>query len=481
MKSLTLLIVLVLASCATQGPTADTSTSELQKEEALVTEEEQEMIDISGNWKGNLVVGSRKIPFVFRVIVNEDGNLAATLDSPSENISGIPVESVTTEGNTVVFSLPITAAKFEAVFEAESDRLIGKWLQRGATIDLVVERFEGTDVTRKPQDPIPPYPYNSVEAAFRNEGAEITLKGTVTFPKGSGPFPGVVLISGSGQQNRDEEVFGHKPFLVLADALTRAGIVVLRYDDRGAGESEGLEILAESTTEDFAGDALSAYRFLSSLTGIDKEKIGMIGHSEGGMIAPTLASQNPEIAFIVLLAGPGVKGSDLILAQSIAFLKASGMSEDAINIVADLNSRVYNTILETPDNEAAKPVVTSILKEAGLSQTQIDGQLPALLSPAYRYILAYDPVPALSSLTIPVLALNGTLDLQVPYEANLRGIEDALESAPTNAYRIEALPGLNHLFQTATTGLVSEYGQIEETFSPVALDIITNWIVEVIR
>ena len=473
-----LLVLVCLIGCATAQRTAD----EAIDADGVVSqyeEESSEMIEIAGQWKGDLVVGSRKIPFVFHLELDADGDYSASLDSPSEGVYRIPVKSVSIDGREVVFALPVTSAEYVATLDDTGEVLSGTWKQRGASIDLVVERQSDVAETRRPQEPVPPFPYNSVDAVFRNEEAGIILRGTVTFPDGPGPFPGVVLITGSGQQNRDEEIFGHKPFLVLADALTRAGIAVLRYDDRGAGESEGVESLADATSEDFAGDAMSAFQFLRELVGIDRDRIGLIGHSEGGMIAPGLAAISPEVAFVVLLAAPGFPGAELTAMQSVAILEASAVAESMIKVLDEANRRIYRTVLDNPDNDVAAEKVTEIMKGLGMNQAQIDAQLAGLLSPWYRYYLAYDPIPALESLDVPVLALTGTLDLQVPHEPNLEAIKTALAAAPTTLYRVEALDGLNHLFQTAETGLVEEYGQIDETFAPSALDIVVDWVVEV--
>jgi uncharacterized protein len=474
-------LALVLTSCATVDNSNTISGPVEVGENGRVVESESEMIDIAGTWKGVLTAGAREIPLVLNVSLSDDGAYNATLDSPTEGVFGIPVESVTVDGLNVIFALPVTAAEYEAVYDVDADHMSGKWKQGGASLDLMVERSEVEVIARKPQEPVPPFPYKISEVAFQNKEAGITLGGTITFPDGPGPFPGVVLISGSGQQDRDEEVFGHRPFLVLADRLTRAGIAVLRYDDRGVGASEGAETLAQSTSVDFGKDAYAAHKLLRSLPGIDQDKIGLIGHSEGGLIAPALASQYPEIAFIVLLAGPGLPGAEVIASQSAAILKASGAPETTIRAVDDANRRVYKAILENPNNADAAEAVATIMKGVGVSQAQIDEQLEVLLSPWYRFFLAYDPIPALESLEIPVLALNGTLDLQVPFEANLAAISTALESAPTESFRTEALDGLNHLFQTASTGLVAEYALLEETFSPVALELVAEWITDATR
>jgi hypothetical protein len=284
----------------------------------------------------------------------------------------------------------------------------------------------------------------------------------------------VVLISGSGQQNRDEEIFGHKPFLVLADHLSRRGIAVLRYDDRGVGQSKG--DLASATSEDFAADAWAVWQAVSSRPDIDPRRVGLLGHSEGGLIAPMLAAAHPEIAFVVMLAGPGVTGEQVIIRQAAAIMKASGVSDDAIAANTALQQQAFAILRE----EASLPRILERLSAIPASgpKESMEAAVKQWSSPWFRFFLTYDPAPALTKVRCPVLALAGELDLQVLPAQNLPAIDAALVRGANQRHTVLELPGLNHLFQSARTGLPGEYGQIEETMAPAALDKITIWIQE---
>ncbi len=336
----------------------------------------------------------------------------------------------------------------------------------------MLKKVEKLSRPNRPQEPKPPFPYRSEDVAIVNAAGKAVLAGTVTIPEGKGPFPAVVLISGSGLQNRDEELMGHKPFLVLADYLTRHGIAVLRYDDRGFGKSTG--DAAAATSEDFAGDALAAWQVLRARPEIDPRRVGLLGHSEGGLIAPLLASRTPGVAFVVMLAGPGVTGEAVMLAQGVAILKANGAPDSAIATNTSLQRQVFAILREESDQARIVERLSAIPvpgpKEASAALVKQSS------SPWLRFFVRYDPAPALAKLTCPVLALGGELDLQVLADQNLPAIEAALKRGGNKDYTVLRLPGLNHLFQTCKTGTPAEYAKIEETMSPVALDMIATWI-----
>jgi hypothetical protein len=307
--------------------------------------------------------------------------------------------------------------------------------------------------------------------AIVNAPGQAVLDGTLTVPEGKGPFPAVVLITGSGAQNRDEEIFGHKPFLVLADHLTRRGIAVLRYDDRGVGKSTGS--FASATSEDFASDAWAAWQTLSARPGIDPKRTGLVGHSEGGIIAPMLAAAHPEIAFVVMLAGTGVTGEQVMLAQAAAIMKASGATDAAIASYTGLQKQIFTVLREETSMARIAERLSAIpagSKEASAALVKQSA------SPWLRFFATYDPAPALAKVRCPVLAIAGGLDLQVLPDQNVPAIEAALKQGGNTDYTVRRLPGLNHLLQTARTGLPAEYAQIEETMAPAALDAITAWI-----
>jgi pimeloyl-ACP methyl ester carboxylesterase len=339
---------------------------------------------------------------------------------------------------------------------------------------------------RRPQTPKPPFPYKVIDVSYPNERGGVTLAGTLTEPDGTGPFPAVILISGSGAQNRDETLFEHRPFLVLADTLSRKGVAVLRVDDRGVGGSSGS--IARSTSDDFAGDVLAGVAYLRSRGEIDGARIGLIGHSEGGIIAPMAATRDPRIAFVVLLAGTGLPGEDILYLQGQLILKATGADEVALARQRDLQKSLFSILKSETDEKAAetkmqhafKAMIDALpedqRKELAGAQGLIEAQLKMVRSPWFRYFLTYDPRPTLGKVRCPVLALVGEKDLQVPPKENLSQIEATLKAGGNSKVTVMELPGLNHLFQTCKTGSPAEYAQIEETLAPSALGKIADWI-----
>ena len=341
-------------------------------------------------------------------------------------------------------------------------------------------------VVNRPQEPKPPFPYKSEEVTFHNDKSNIDLAGTLTIPEGKGPFPAVVLVTGSGPQDRDEALMGHKPFLVIADYLTRKGIAVLRYDDRGIAKSKGN--FSAGTTYDFADDAEAGLTWLKKQTLIDVKHVGLAGHSEGGLIAPIVASRNKEVNFIILLAGPGISGLDILVAQSALISEKSGIRPEEIEKTSKVNKAIYDVILTEKDNtkattEAKKIMVDAINSDPSVSETvkaeqikTLDAKIAPLVTPWFRTFLELNPKQYLLKTKCPVLALNGTKDLQVPYKADLDAIDKYLTQAGNKHYTIMKIEGVNHLFQHANTGLPTEYSTIEETFAPEALKAMSDFI-----
>lgn len=439
---------------------------------------------LKGIWTGTLNISTLELRVVFN-ISREKGKYKATMDSPDQGAKDIPVDEIIIKGKKATFKLNIANAKFVGEFNEDSTQIIGKWIQGPNTIPLTLTKTEKKILLERPQEPKPPYPYNVEDVVFKNEKDNINLAGTLTLPKGNGPFKAAILITGSGPQNRDEELLSHKPFWVIADYLTRNGIAVLRYDDRGTAKSEG--DFATATSLDFVVDAMAAVEYLKTRKEIDANKIGLIGHSEGGLIAPIVATKTSDVVYIVLLAGPGLPGSDIITLQAELIARASGESEENIKIGKDFNTKVFNKINSSTDDKELKDnldkmfsefydgLPTSEQKKMGSKDTFLKREV-VLLSPWFRYFLKYDPRPTLEKVTCPVLALNGEKDLQVPPKEDLMEIEKALKKGGNKNYKIVELPGLNHLFQTAVTGSPSEYNKITETFSPTVLKIIGDWI-----
>lgn len=421
-----------------------------------------------GIWEGTIPVGGRPIRLVFKVTKPATGPIVATFASPDQ---GSPEFSVTRLGfkdSAVRFTVPDIQGGFEGKLDAAGTAISGSFTQGGVTQPLVLKKTDKAAVANRPQEPKPPFPYQQVEVSYRNAKAGITLAGTLAIPQTPrpAPFPAVLLITGSGAQDRDESLLGHKPFLVLSDHLVRKGIAVLRVDDRGVGASTGS--METATTEDFAGDVMAGIEFLKGRKEIDATRIGLIGHSEGGVIAPMVASQSHDVAFIVLLAGPGVTGEEILYEQEELIQKAAGASAAELAASRAIQEKYYAVLKSGAD----RPTMETKLRALGNPQPE------AILSNWFRFFLTYDPRPALQKTKCPVLAIGGERDLQVPARENLAAIEAALKAGKNPDYKAVALPNLNHLFQTSKTGAPSEYGSIEETMSPIALNLVSDWIVQ---
>jgi len=452
----------------------------------------QQEKELSGIWEGNLTISAAvELPIVFRFEKNDAGGYECKMDSPSQGAKDIPTESVTLINDSVIVDVKVVNGSFEGIISWETSEIIGKWNQGGQSFDLTLNKVEKATTVNRPQEPKEPFPYNSEDVFFENKTDKIFLAGTLTFPKEGKKFPAAVLISGSGPQNRNEELLGHKPFLVLSDHLTRNGYAVLRFDDRGVGESEG--DFKSATTEDFAKDVLAAVEYLKTRNEIDHRRIGLIGHSEGGIIAPMAAIQNDEIAFIVLLAGTGLPGEEILYLQSRLIEEASGTPEEDITRSLEFSSVIYDAIKKSGDFVVAEKRIKEYFwreymemsdedkQKIGDPEVFLNMQLRVALTPWFKFFLTYDPAPALEKVKCPVLAIIGEKDLQVPPKENLPAIKEALKKGGNKNYTVKELPGLNHLFQTAETGSPIEYAKIEETMSPLALDTITNWLKEHIK
>lgn len=424
----------------------------------------------AGIWLGTLDLGPKKLRLAVTLTPN-----GGTLNSLDQNSGELPLTEVSFVEGKLKFGLPQLGASYEGVLA--NDTITGTFHQRGLNLPLTFARVDALPVAKRPQEPKKPYPYDEVEVSIAN--GEVTLAGTLTLSRTKPPFPAVVLISGSGPQDRDETIFGHKPFLVLADHLTRRGIAVLRVDDRGAGKSTGNR--AASTTDDYASDVLACVNFLRARKDIGK--IGLIGHSEGGLIAPLVANRSKDVAFLVSLGAPGIPGEQLILRQAESMAKSMGANESEVTRLLSLQRQVLAAAKETSEEQALRAKLQEIMTKAlaDLSDEErqvfasmgemVNAQIKRLNSPWYRWFLAYDPRPALQKVRVPMLAINGAKDIQVDAKENLAAIRAAVPHAKT----VE-LPGVNHLLQTAPTGTLAEYATIEETIAPAALELIFKWI-----
>ena len=445
--------------------------------------------DLAGIWLGMLDTGAIELRLIARISKDSQGAYSGVLDSVDQGAAGLKIDSFQVSENSVRLELKRPPAVFAGKFNESRSEIEGEWRQGGGSLPLTLHRQREEPQLGRPQDPTKPYPYKEEEVTFRNEPAGLNFAGTLTTPQGEGPHPAVVLLSGSGAQDRNEAIVGHRPFLVLADHLTRQGIAVLRFDDRGVGGSEG--DVTSATTRDFAGDALAAVAFLKSRPEVDTARIGLIGHSEGALVGPLAAVESEDIAFLVLLAAPGLPGEEIIYLQSAALVRVMGADEEAIAASRESQQRMFAIVKAEPDNEKARQRLEALQKEmlqrmtadqrkaAGLSEeSPIGEQAQMLLTPWFRFFLTYDPVPTLAKVKRPVLVIIGENDLQVPPAENLPRIEQALRRGGNTDFRVMRLARLNHLLQTSRTGLPLEYAQIEETIAPAALEAISGWIRE---
>jgi uncharacterized protein len=440
---------------------------------------------LEGTWLGTLKVSAIELRVVFNLRAQPDDSLTGTLDSPDQGAAGIPISRIGVENERVTVEVKTVGGRYEGTLNADRSEMSGKWAQGGASLDLVLKRVKEVPKAVRPQEPQRPYPYLDEEVTFPNAKAGFTLAGTLTMPRAGGPFPAVILITGSGQQDRDETVFGHRPFLILADHLTRRGIAVLRVDDRGVGGSQG--DASQVTSEDFAEDVLAGVAYLKTRKEIDPKWIGLIGHSEGGIIGPIVATRSSDVAFIVLLAGPGVPGDVIVEKQIAGLLRAAGADQADIDAAIRNQRRVYEVIKTESDPNLVQEKIRKIIQESleALGEPQkkalqssdaLEVQARGAASKWFRFFITHDPRAVLRQVKCPVLALNGQLDTQVLPQDNLPAIEQALREGGNPDFTVKELPGLNHLFQTAQTGNLDEYAKIEETMSPIALETVASWI-----
>jgi len=431
---------------------------------------------LTGDWTGT--VGP--IEFTAHLTDPASGPRTATLDIPSQHAQGLVLQ-FTAPADSVYLRLHQPAAQFAGRRSADGQHLEGEWQQSLRSFPLTLTRAGAAKPAgpNRPQTPQPPFPYQSADVTFKNEKAGITLAGTYTVPADKGPFPAVVLLTGSGPEDRNETILGHQPFAVLADYLTRHGIAVLRFDDRGVGQSGGTQ--RGMTSADYTTDAQTALTWLRAQPGIRRDKVGLVGHSEGGTAAigaAILQAGAPD--FLVLLAAPGIAGDELIVQQSVALARLK--IKDPVQLAAlEKQQRSMTQIIQkTPDDAQARSLLVALYNPTNnpAAATALESQLAVATSPDYRHLLADRPAQTLAKVHCPVLALGGSKDLQVPATANLAATAAALKTAGNHDVTTKELPGLNHLFQTANTGGVDEYGTIEETFAPGALAIIGDWIAQ---
>ncbi len=449
--------------------------------------------NIEGDWQGRLAVGTTSLRLVFH-IKNEGGNYSATMDSPDQGAKSIPFNSVQVKGDSLLMELKAIGGRLSGRLTSDTT-FSGQWFQ-GTSFPLDLKKVSaGETVTelKRPQTPKPPFPYKSEDVVYFNKSKSIQYGATITSPGGSGPFPAIIFITGSGQQNRDEELFGHKPFAVLADYLTSKGYVVMRVDDRGVGQTTG--DVKNATSKDFASDVMVGLDYLKGLPQVAKTKLGLLGHSEGGMIAQIVSAQRSDVAFVVSLAGPGQRIDELMLDQAKAVMQSAGTSKKIIDDYNSLQKRLVPAIITATSDSTAKTVAKKIIadwkqKMPGDSvlplmqitdEKDVEDMTDLFRTPWYSYFLKYNPAPYIQKMKGKVLVLNGEKDIQVAAGPNLVGWKTSLAKSGVKTYDVTELKGLNHLFQHCTKCTVAEYGELEETMAPEALEAISTWLEKNVR
>lgn len=426
---------------------------------------------------GSVAVPGMELPFAVALTRAGEG-YAGKITIPAQGVRDVPLADVVVTPAQIAFAIAQVGAKWSITRDAKGEPDVCKFEQGPAKLDCGVERIDAAryaalSTPARPQEPKPPFDYDVVEVAYDNTAAKVKLAGTLTTPKGDGPFPAVLLVTGSGAQDRDETIFGHKPFWVIADHFAKNGIATLRVDDRGVGGSTGDPKVA--TTEDFVADAIAGVAFLAGQPRIDPKRVGIVGHSEGGLVGPAAAVRSKQVRFVVMLAGPGVSGAELMPRQVERVMQSAGAPPAEVELAVSQQKALIDILGKEKDDAVARGKMLEVLgKTPGVDVKELAPEVDALLSPWFRNFIAFDPKPTLGKVKVPVLALVGDLDVQVDAEQNAAAIGKALKK--NKKAEVRRMPGLNHLFQHAKTGSVAEYGSIEETMAPEVLQLMTEWI-----
>jgi uncharacterized protein len=429
------------------------------------------------HFAGSVAVQGTQLAFAVELVPGQ-GGYTGKIQIPGQGARDLPLSGVVVSRERIAFAIARVGAKWSITRDAKGAPAHCSFEQGPAVLPCTLAPIDAAGYQAftspaRPQEPRPPFDYDAIDVAYDNTAGGVKLAGTLTLPRGDGRHPAVLLVTGSGVQDRDESIFGHKPFWVIADHLARHGIASLRVDDRGIGGSSGDPNAA--TTDDFVGDALAGVAFLATQPRVDAAHIGIIGHSEGGLIGPIAATRSKQVAFVVMLAGPGVSGAELLPRQLERILRARGAAENAIATEVDKQRAIMKIVASKRDEASARKDIAAVLAgPSGKVAPEVAPEIDRLLSPWFRNFARFDPRPTLARVKVPVLALDGELDVQVDAEQNTRAIQKAL--AHNRKAEVKRLPGLNHLFQHATTGGVDEYAKIKETIAPEVLDTITAWI-----
>lgn len=431
--------------------------------------------NIDGYWKGAISTMGHSLELAFN-IEGSEGAISATMDVPQQGAFNLPVSFISFKDMNLTIEIGSIGMKFKGIFMMNT--IMGEFEQNGMKLPLNLAKGEKPQVKR-PQNPVEPYPYYFEDVTFENRKENFTLAGTLTLPKGEGPFPAVVLISGSGAQNRDEELMNHKPFLVIADYLTRNGIAVLRYDDRGVGES--LSGATGATSMSFSYDAEAAFDYLLSRKEIDKKKIGLVGHSEGGIINFMVAARRSEVAFLVSLAGPAVTGEECLRLQLKEILAVQGVPEGVMdNYLLSAYTAMDMAVAQGYSSEL-KDAISQKLTSLGIPPKEVEATAAQYSDPWMVYFLKYNPKDAIVKVNAPALLLNGTKDKQVSSVQSLTRYREIAQEHNKINLTISEIEGVNHLFQNCNTGSPTEYGNIEETISPKVLEIIVDFVTKIAK
>lgn len=442
-----------------------------------------EPASLEGTWSGRLEAGKSKLRIVFQ-IERKDGAYTARMSSPDQGANDLPVDGVKIDGDSITIEMHAIRAQYAGRLAPDGNAIDGEWRQPGTTLPLRLQRGI-LEASRRPQEPAPPLPYDVRETCWRAAAAGVELCGTLTIPRGS-TSAAVVLLAGSGLLDRDAFAFGHRPLLVLADRLARHGIAALRFDHRGVGKSTG--DYASTTTSDRVDDAASALATLRAAT--RDVPAGLIGHSEGGVVAAMLAARDAKVAFVVLLNAPGLRGRDLLALRAERIARRAGVSEDDIARDRTLRLRALDAVVKGGTEQEVAGAVRAIIgeetrsmsdagrKQLGYSAAGIE-EMVVFHSANRTWLKEYlglDPALAISNVRAPVLIVAGERDMQVPAEANAFALEAAKRAGGHANAEVRLLPRLNHLLQTAETGMPNEYSLIDETIAEPALDAIIAWI-----
>lgn len=438
--------------------------------------------EIAGSWQGELEVQGMKIPLIFNITA-EGSNFKSTMDSPKQGAKGIPVAKTSFSNNELFLEATNMNVTYKGTLQ--NDKIEGLFIQNKIELPLILTKV--TDVTafiqRRPQTPKAPFDYPTEEVRFENPTDKNTLAGTISLPKDKKDFPIIIMITGSGSQDRNEEIFGHKPFAVIADDFAKKGIATLRLDDRGVGESsKGND---DATTASYATDINAAVEFLAKK---GYKNIGLLGHSEGGMIAPMVATSNKKVKFIISMAGPGIAIDQLMAMQIEKGGQLAGENPEKLKLDVEITKKTFQFIKNYKGNDLKSELEKmylidfqkypdSIMPKENIA-IEAKNESEKFTNKWLLYFISFDPANYISKLKIPVLAINGNLDFQVDSKSNLNGFEKSLTKARNKNFKIVEMPGMNHLFQECTTGFVNEYGEIEQTISPKVLLEMSDWVLK---